>query len=135
MKTSTPSLLMIAFATINAFIAINMEGDAGHGMEEELGEYAVHLYHMSAKYHMWHVFGLIGLGILYDLWTDRWSRLCLGFAGLSFAAGIILFCGGTYYIPYGGTITPVVIGAQMFLIGWAAFFIATITRKPSTKAK
>ena len=78
MHTSLPSLAMIAFAAINAFIALDMSGEAGHGLEDELGKYAVHLYHTSAKYHMWHVLGLMGLAVLYDLWTDRWSRLCIG---------------------------------------------------------
>ena len=106
MHTSLPSLAMIAFAAINALIALDMSGEAGHGLEAELGEYAVHLYHTSAKYHMWHVFALIGTAILHDLWTDRWSRLCLKFAGLGFALGIVLFCGGYYRLPAGRVSNP-----------------------------
>lgn len=135
MQTSIPALLMIAFAAINAIFAINMESDAGHGgVEAELGEYAVHLYRTAAKYHMWHVLGLLSLGILYDLWTDRWSRVSIGIGGLSFALGIVLFSGGMYLVPAGGSLTPVIIGAVIFFIGWGALIAATITRGLAMRA-
>ena len=129
MKTSLPSLLMIGFAALNAIIALDLEAEAGHGeLEAEFGEYAVHLFHTSAKYHMWHVLGLIGFGALYDLWTDRWTRLAIGLGGLALALGIIFFSGGMYRVPYGGTLTPVIVGAVFQMAGWGMLFIATISR-------
>ncbi len=127
MPTSFISTLMSLFAVANALFALNMESYAAHGLELDAGEYAVHLYHTGAKYHMWHVFALLFTALLYDRWQDRLTRLLLGAAALCFAIAMVAFSGGMYRVPFGGGMTPVIAGAVLFLVGWGALGLGLVS--------
>ncbi len=129
MNSQRVSGLMVLIAVINGYIALDYSAYAGHGeLEEIAGEYAVRLYHTSAKYQMWHVFALIGAAVLYELWTQKYVRIALGVAATGFAVGIGIFCYGYYSVPFGGTLTPVIIGAVIMTAGWVVFGIAALVR-------
>ena len=126
MTLSRPSLAMLLFAAVNGFIVINLESYTAHGLEEVAGEYAVHIFHMSAKYQMWHALALAFLGLIHDRLPMGWPRRLNGVAAVLFAGGMLSFCAGMYAVPFGGPLEPAIAGAIIFMAGWASFAAALV---------
>ncbi len=126
MPLSKPALGIFLFAVVNGLIAQMLEGYAAHGLAEVAGDYAPTLFHMSAKYHMWHVLAFFSIALLYDrieLKAVQWLLLAtVAILGV----GTLSFCGGLYGVSFGVNVYFAVVGAILFQVGWAVFVLALV---------
>lgn len=126
MPLSRTALGIILFAVINGLIAQSLESYTAHGLVEIGGDYAPTIYHMSAKYHMWHVLTLFFIAVVYDRITTRVARALLLTTVGFFVVGTLMFCGGMYSVPFGGSVYVAAAGAVILVAGWAVFSAAII---------
>jgi uncharacterized membrane protein YgdD (TMEM256/DUF423 family) len=121
----TTGFLLAAFAVVlGAFGA--------HGLKPKLSIEQLQTYETAVKYQFYHVFALIAVGMLIQIFPN----LKLALAGDFFLSGIILFCGSLYLLAckdllgiqsisnFIGPITP--IGGLCFIIGWLILFIKVL---------
>ena len=77
------------------------------------------------QYHLLHALALVATGAL----SARFEPRRLVFAGLCFAAGILLFSGSLYALALGGPrllgpVTP--LGGVAFILGWLALAASAV---------
>ena len=102
---------------LNAAIAIAAGAFAAHGLREKLDARALEVFETGARYHMYHAFALVLVGLIATCTSVRGSHA----AGWLFQIGIVLFSGSLYALAVTGTrglgaITP--IGGLAFIAGW-----------------
>lgn len=124
MTLSRTAWAIILFAVVNGLVAQILESYTAHGLTDVAGEYAATLFHMSAKYHMWHVLGLLFIGLTYDRCPSGTVRRMLAGTAILFALGMVAFSGGMYLVPFGGHVYVAVAGAIILQVGWG-FFVLT----------
>lgn len=108
----------------NMFLAVALGALGAHALKTQLDPHWMAVYQTGVHYQALHALGLLGLGILLQLWGERsllrWSaRLML--------IGILLFSGSLYAlslsgITWLGAITP--LGGVSFLAAWACLTLA-----------
>ena len=117
----------IKTAAILGVLAVIIGAFGAHKMKEFFSDYAVGIFETGVRYHFYHVFALLAVGILYKEYPNKFIR----WAGILFITGIILFSTSLYLLSivkgfvqpgYGwlGAITPV--GGACFIIGWVLLF-------------
>jgi uncharacterized membrane protein YgdD (TMEM256/DUF423 family) len=73
----------------------------------------------------WHALALLGAGLFAR--TARGGRFWLRWAGLAFAAGMLLFCGDIYLLVFAGVHLAVApAGGLLLMGGWALLGIAAL---------
>src|SRR5690348_6209247 len=85
----------LAVAAINGFIAVAAGAFGAHGLESRLGAHGLQTFETAARYQMYHALaiGLAAVGA-----DGRFATIpCL-----LFAAGIVLFSGSLYLLPFTG---------------------------------
>lgn len=123
MALSRSAWAIILFAAVNGLVAQVLESYTAHGLTDAAGEYAATVFHMSAKYQMWHVLGLLSIGLIYDrIPQGLIKRLLMATAAL-FAVGTLAFSGGMYWVPFGGNVYLAVFGAIILQLGWFCFIV------------
>lgn len=85
----------------------------------------LHDFKTGVEYQMYHGLALIAVGLI----AERNSSRLVGFAGWSFAFGILFFSGSLYILALTGVtkwgaVTP--IGGLSFLIGWFLLAVSTL---------
>jgi uncharacterized membrane protein YgdD (TMEM256/DUF423 family) len=136
MALSRTALWIVLFAVVNGLVAQSLESYTAHGLVELTGDtYAPDLFHMAAKYHMWHVLALFFIALIIDRMPEGLPRKLLLVTVGFFVVGTLMFCGGMYSIPFGGSVYIAAAGAVVFVTGWVVFVAATAaaiaaTRKP-----
>lgn len=126
MQLSRTALGIVLFAVVNGLIAQSLESYTAHGLVEVGGDYAPTLYHMSAKYHMWHVLTLFFIALIYDRITAQVARKLLIATVGFFGVGTIMFCGAMYGVPFGASVYIAAAGAVILVAGWVVFTAAAI---------
>ena len=106
------------------FLAVAAGAFGAHALRARLSTEQLGWWQTGVQYHAWHALGLGLVGLLLVHVPDRAG---LGFAGICFIAGIVLFSGSLYAMALGapralGLVTP--LGGAAFLLGWAAFAYA-----------
>lgn len=111
-----------------AALAVILGAFGAHGLKPHLTTEQLQSYETAVKYQFYHVFALITVGVLMNIYP----KLNLALAGDFFLIGIILFCGSIYLLACKdllgiqnfakilGPITP--IGGLCFIIGWMISF-------------
>lgn len=99
-----------------------------HFIENNYGERASAIFDTASKYQIYHGFGIIILGILWDKLPTNYIK----WIKYLFLTGILCFSGSLYLLAFKsslgslvkviGPITP--IGGLLFIIGWFVFFLA-----------
>lgn len=107
----------IALGALNAAIAIAAGAFAAHGLRERLDARALEVFETGARYHMYHAFAIVLVGLVAGASAARGPQI----AGWLFQAGIVLFSGSLYALAVTGTkglgaVTPV--GGLAFIAGW-----------------
>jgi uncharacterized membrane protein YgdD (TMEM256/DUF423 family) len=102
---------------LNAAIAIAAGAFAAHGLREKLDARALEVFETGARYHMYHAFALVLVGVIATTSAARGAQT----AGWLFQIGIVLFSGSLYALALTGAkglgaITP--IGGLAFIAGW-----------------
>ncbi len=119
----------LLLAALFGLLAVIIGAFGAHTLEKSLTVNALARYHTGVEYQFYHVFALLGVGILTQQAPP--SRL-LQIAGTAFAMGIVLFSGSLYLyaltgITKFGMITP--IGGLSFIIAWFCLLIYAIKTK------
>ena len=84
-------------------------------------------YETAVRYHFYHVFALLAVGILMNQFTSK----KLSYAAMFFLTGILIFSGSLYALCFTGigilgAVTP--IGGVLFILGWL-FLVLGISSK------
>ncbi len=118
-------------ALLGAF-SVAMGAFAAHGLKKILSPDEMQIFETAVRYQFYHVFALLGTGILYAAFPGTGIK----WAGVFFIAGIIFFSGSLYLLcyikhhalPYEwvGAITP--FGGLAFIAGWVMLFVALFKR-------
>ena len=115
-----------------AAVADALGAFGAHGLKPKLSIEQLQTYETAVKYQFYHVFALIVVGILMQIFPN----LKLAIAGDFFLTGIILFCGSLYLLAckdllglqsiskFIGPITP--LGGLCFIIGWVILFVKVL---------
>ncbi len=108
-------------------LGVTLGAFGAHGLKERLDEYSLGIFETAVRYQMYHVFALVGVGLLEVVGRGGTS---LNVAGWSFTVGILIFSGTLYAlsltgIKWLGAITP--IGGLCLILGWIALAVAAGT--------
>ncbi len=122
--------LFLIFAGVNGFLSVALGAFGAHGLRGRLGAASdaarrIEVWETAARYHMAHA---LAFGLVAYLAT-RVPGPVTSYAGYSFLAGIVIFCGSLYALAFSGVrvlgaITP--IGGLCFLAGWACVVLAAL---------
>jgi uncharacterized membrane protein YgdD (TMEM256/DUF423 family) len=106
-------------AALAGAVAVVLGAFGAHALRASLDAQSLATWHTAVDYQFWHAFALLATGVL----ARTRASLALRVAAVSFAVGIVLFCGSLYLLALGaprgfGAITP--LGGVAFIIGWLA---------------
>jgi len=127
---------MNKYISIAAYIGattVALGAFGAHALKDKLPSGALAIFDTAVKYQFYHVFALLGAGILYA----RQPVKKLAWAANLFIAGIILFSGSLYALTFLknsgnesfnwiGAITP--LGGLCFIIGWILMAVVATTK-------
>jgi uncharacterized membrane protein YgdD (TMEM256/DUF423 family) len=112
--------LFIALGALFGLIAVAMAAYASHGLAPEQAALAM----TGASLGAWHALALIGVGLL----AERRHGALVPAAGVLFALGTLLFCGGVFLrvlTDYSlGLVTP--LGGTLLLVGWGVLGVGAL---------
>jgi uncharacterized membrane protein YgdD (TMEM256/DUF423 family) len=122
----------LKIAALTGALSVMLGAFAAHGLKNLLSADNLQVFETAVRYQFYHVFALLGVGILYKDFQGKLMR----WAGKLFVAGIILFSGSLYLLCYVkhaemplnwlGAITP--FGGAAFIAGWVILFLAIVKR-------
>lgn len=110
--------------TLFAMLAVILGAFGAHALKAQLSANDLLIWETAVKYQFYHALALIVVA----LWQQHLSSQWLGFAGIFFSVGIVLFSGSLYSLCLLGTkfigiITP--IGGLSFILGWMCLLMAS----------
>lgn len=124
------SKIFIGIAGLLGITAIVIGAMSAHAIDRGLSTEALQRIDTGLKYQFYHIFALLGVGILTSLHRN-FDSVTLKLSGLAFVLGILLFSGSLYaYAITGnelfGKITP--FGGISFILGWLFLFFFSLRR-------
>jgi uncharacterized membrane protein YgdD (TMEM256/DUF423 family) len=116
-----------------AALAVILGAFGAHSLKTMVPAEAVSTFETGVQYQLYHSFGLLLTGIVYEKFPVKWMR----WAGAAFMIGIILFSGSLYLLTalkaadtVGlkgiGIITP--FGGLFFIAGWTLFLTGVLRK-------
>jgi uncharacterized membrane protein YgdD (TMEM256/DUF423 family) len=113
----------LMLAAFFGFTGIALGAFAAHGLKQRLSPEYLEVFHTGVTYQLFHTLALLAVALLVVHLPGR----LLGWAGVLFAVGILLFSGSLYALTLSGIgqlgiITP--FGGLAFLVGWLCLGIA-----------
>jgi uncharacterized membrane protein YgdD (TMEM256/DUF423 family) len=106
--------LWIGLGALAGLLAVAMAALAAHGLQA-IGPVRLAMAQNALQMQGWHALALLTCG----LWAPRGGPL-VDWAGVAFAAGLVLFCSGVYGLALGGwplgMLAPV--GGTLLMVGW-----------------
>lgn len=118
--------ILLYLGSISGFLTVAIGAFGAHGLKHILDKTGrLDNFETAVKYQMFHTIAIILCAML----IDKIDTKLLGYAGISFGIGILLFSGSLYALSLTGVtkfgaITP--IGGLGFLIGWTLLFLAVM---------
>jgi uncharacterized membrane protein YgdD (TMEM256/DUF423 family) len=113
-------------AAVLGILAVSLGAFGAHALKNLLtASGRLDTYELAVRYHFYHTFALLAVGIL----MDKYSSSGLGLSALLFLIGLILFSGSLYAlcllnISKIAIITP--FGGVFLIAGWATLFTAIL---------
>lgn len=112
---------------ISALIAVILGAFGAHGLEDVLTARMLEVFETGNRYHFYHSFALLFVGLLAFHIDGKWLRA----SGWCFLFGVLIFSGSLYALALSGmgmlgAITPV--GGLLYMIGWLLLAVAAYTR-------
>ncbi|HYH39197.1 MAG TPA: DUF423 domain-containing protein [Azospirillum sp.] len=118
----------LAFAGLNAAVAVGAGAYASHALAAPGLEKAQEWVRTAGQYQLWHALALLA-ALLLVARTEGVARLALRLAGWLFVAGLLLFCGTLYALALGIAL-PVAntapTGGTALMAGWAFLALAAL---------
>lgn len=120
------SKLFLVTGAVSALLAVALGAFGSHGLENKLAADLMAIYEIGNRYHFYHSFALLVVGLLAVNLNGKRIRA----SGWCFIGGIVFFSGSLYVLAVSGArilgaITP--IGGVFFIIGWALLAIEAYT--------
>lgn len=112
----------ILWGSLLMFLAVALGAFGAHGLKSHLSAYGMEIYRVAVLYHLIH-----GLALFIVAWlANQTVDPRIGYAGIAFVGGILLFSGSLYVLAvtetkWLGAITP--LGGLSFLAGWLFIFL------------
>ncbi len=118
--------LFVVLGALLAALGVALGAYAAHALRARLAPEVFAIYQTATQYHMWHAVGLVGVGLLCNVYPG--SGL-LRASGWLLALGIVLFSGSLYLLAvtgmrWLGAVTP--LGGSALILGWLAMAIALL---------
>ena len=123
----------IKTAALTGALSVALGSFAAHGLKKILSAESLSIFETAVRYQFYHVFALLGVGILYTSYPNNTMK----WAGYFFISGMILFSGSLYllcYIKHNaiplqwiGAITP--FGGACFITGWILLCFAVMKKR------
>ena len=112
------SKLFLTTGAVSALFAVILGAFGSHGLEDRLSPDLLEIFETGNRYHFYHSFALLSVGLLAQYVDGKWLRA----GGWCFLLGILFFSGSLYALALSGVrilgaITP--IGGGFFIVGWA----------------
>lgn len=122
----------LSVAAVLGMLAVSLGAFGAHALKNLLSASGrLDTYELAVRYHFYHTFALLAVGIL----MDKYSASRLGLSALLFLIGLILFSGSLYAlcllnISKIAIITP--FGGVFLIAGWTTLFISILqnSKKP-----
>ena len=114
------SKVIAVSAAASGALAVMLGAFGAHASRGVLDEHALQIWHTAVEYQFWHTLALLALVYVP---ASGWRRV----SAISFAIGIIVFCGSLYALAFGaprtfGAATP--FGGVGLIAGWIALACA-----------
>ena len=114
----SPFVIFFQIGAVLAGIGVLLGAFGAHALRETLSSEMLEIFETGVRYQMYHALALLAVGWLAD---KRPDLTLVHRAGVSFAAGIVIFSGSLYLLAitglrWLGAITP--IGGVAFITGW-----------------
>ncbi len=123
--------LWIGLGALAGLLAVAMAALAAHGLQA-IGPFRLELARNALQMQGWHALALLACG----LWAPRGGRL-VDWAGVAFAAGLVLFCGAVYGLALGrwplGMLAPV--GGTLLMVGWVLLGVSAWHISPAKRER
>lgn len=118
----SPAFLQLC-AGLYGLVAVGLGAFAAHSLKSRLDAYSLDVMATATQYALVHAVVLLALSL--EPSGSRW----LGWAGLGFALGTLIFSGSLYALALSGVkvlgaITP--IGGLLLILGWACVAVGGI---------
>ncbi len=113
-------------AAVLGILAVSLGAFGAHALKNLLtASGRLDTYELAVRYHFYHTFALLAVGIL----MDKYSSSGLGLSALLFLIGLVLFSGSLYAlcllnVSKIAIITP--FGGVFLIAGWATLFTAIL---------
>jgi uncharacterized membrane protein YgdD (TMEM256/DUF423 family) len=109
-------------AALAGAVAVLLGAFGAHALRASLDVQSLATWHTAVEYQFWHALALLATG----LFARNGASVVLRVAAVSFAVGVVLFCGSLYLLALGGprgfgAITP--LGGVAFIVGWLALAV------------
>lgn len=120
--------IWLAFAGLNAAVAVGSGAYATHALADPGLEKAQDWVRTAGQYQLWHALALVAVLLLAGR-AGGAARLAAGLAGWLFLAGMVLFCGTLYALALGVTLpvpNTAPLGGTAFMAGWGALALAAL---------
>lgn len=120
--------IWLAFAGINAAVAVGAGAYASHALAAPGLEKAQEWVRTAGQYQLWHALALAATLILVAR-TDGAARLAVRLAGWLFVAGLVLFCGTLYALAFQVTLpvsNTAPSGGTALMAGWGMLALAAL---------
>lgn len=119
--------LWIGLGALAGLLAVAMAALAAHGLAV-IGPGRLEMARNALQMQGWHALALLACG----LWAPRGGRF-VHWAGVAFAAGMVLFCGAVYGLALGGwpvgRLAPV--GGTLLMVGWVLLGVSALRTLPA----
>jgi len=121
----------VIWGALAGFLGVAAGAFAAHGLRDRISPDMLEVFRTGAHYQMIHALALVACG-----WAvERFPGRAVRFAGIAFAAGIVLFSGSLYVLAFTGlrglgAITP--LGGLAFLAGWGSLVGAAAGSRAGT---
>jgi len=122
--------LWIAVASVSGAVAVAADAVARHLLAGDPAH--ADLVATGARYGLVHAVALLAAALMLRGVAGGAARFFLAVCGWCFVAALVLFSGVLYLLGAGlpAALTPLVpVGGTLFIVGWAALFVAAVTAR------
>ncbi len=119
---------ILILGSILAALAVMIGAFGAHGLKNIVAENLLQTFETGVRYHFYHAFALLFLGIL----KLNLPQLKTNLISLAFAVGILLFSFNCYFYVISGIkifAILVPIGGVLFIVGWLALAFGLLRLK------
>jgi uncharacterized membrane protein YgdD (TMEM256/DUF423 family) len=122
---------LLVFGALVGAVAVGMAAAAAHALPARLDARSLAMVNSAVQMQGWHALALV-LTALWCLRAGPAALMLAHFAGIAFAAGVLLFCGSIYLIVFAGIrLGPTApTGGICLMAGWVLLALSALRAGP-----